>query len=97
MAVKSGVRFVFKEKSGTHVDLRFHLYSFIEAAVLRSFVLRYAGAPLASRVSFFFSFFLFFYLEISLFPSIFLVTLPFYLCMESTSYVFPFREVFSTM
>ena len=40
------------------------LYAFVEAAALRSIVLRYAGAPIATRV---FSFFL---LEMSLFPSI---------------------------
>ena len=39
------------------VLLRFRLYAFIEAAALRSIVLRYAGAPIATRVSFFFSFF----------------------------------------
>ena len=32
--------------------------------------------------------------EMSLFPSIFFVPLPFSLCMESTSYVLPFRMVF---
>ena len=36
-------------------------------------------------------FFPFVYLEISLFPSVCFVPLPFSLCMESTSYVFPFR------
>ena len=40
------------------VLLRFRLYAFIEAAALRSIVLRCAGAPIATRVSFFFSFFL---------------------------------------
>ena len=49
------------------VLLRFRLYAFIEAAALRSIVLRYAGAPIATRVSFFFPFV---YLEMSLFPSI---------------------------
>ena len=49
--------------------LRFRLYAFVEAAVLRSIVLRYAGVPIATRVSFFvFFFFSFVYLEISLFP-----------------------------
>ena len=42
----------------------FRLYAFVEAAALRSIVLRYAGAPIATRVSFCF--------EMSLFPSIFL-------------------------
>ena len=35
-----------------------------------------------------------FFLEMSLFPSIFLFHLPFSRCMESRSYVFPFRMVF---
>ena len=48
----------------------FRLYAFVEAADLRSIVLRFAGAPIATRVSFF-SFFPFVYLEMSLFPSIF--------------------------
>ena len=34
------------------VLLRFRLYAFVEAAVLRSIVLRYAGATIATRVSF---------------------------------------------
>ena len=45
----SGVPFVF-------VLLRFLLYAFVEAAALRSIVLRYAGAPIATRVFFFFFF-----------------------------------------
>ena len=32
------------------VLLRFRLYVFVEAAALRSIVLRYAGAPIATRV-----------------------------------------------
>ena len=35
------------------VLLPFRLYAFVEAAALRSSVLRYAGAPIATRVSFF--------------------------------------------
>ena len=50
-------------------------------------VLRNAGAPLATRVSFFFPFVS---LEMSLFPSIF-VPLSFCPCTESTSYVSPFH------
>ena len=50
------------------VLLRFRLYAFVDAAALRSIILRYAGVPIATRVSFFFPFA---YLEISLFPSIF--------------------------
>ena len=72
------------------VLLCFRLYAFVEAAALRLIVLRYAGAPIAARVSFFFSAFV--YLEMSLFPSIFVVV-PFPLshCMESTSLVLSFR------
>ena len=40
----------------------FVFYDFVEAAALRSIALRYAGAPIATRVSFFF-------FEMSLFPS----------------------------
>ena len=54
----SGVPFVL---------LRFRLDAFVEAAALRSIVVRYAGAPIATRVSFLH----FAYLEMSLFPSIF--------------------------
>ena len=42
----------------------FRLHAFVEAAALRSIVLRYAGAPIATRV------FLFLF-DVSLFPSIF--------------------------
>ena len=38
------------------VLLRFHLYAFVEAAALPSIVLRHAGTPIATRVSFFLSF-----------------------------------------
>ena len=47
--------------------LRFHLYAFVEAAVLRSINLRYGGVPIATRVSFF----PFVFLEMSFFPSVF--------------------------
>ena len=50
------------------VLLRFRLYAFVEAAALRSIVLRYAGAPIATRISFFFPFV---YLEVLLFPIFF--------------------------
>ena len=71
----------------------FRLYAFVEAAALRSIVLRCAGPPIATRVSFFFPFI---YLEMSPFPSIFVFFVPFplSLCMESTSYVLSFRMVF---
>ena len=53
----------------TFVLFRFRLCTFIEAAALRSIILRYAGAPTATRVS---SFFPYVSLEmLSLFPSIF--------------------------
>ena len=58
------------------VLLRFRLYALVEAAALRSIVLRYAGAPIATQVplfiyfSFFFFIFFVFCLEMSLFPSI---------------------------
>ena len=75
----------------------YQVYAFVEAAALRSIVLRYAGVPIATCVSFFF-FLLFFvvvYLEMSLFPSIYIfVPFPLSLCMESTSYVLSFRMVF---
>ena len=45
----SGVTFVL-------VCFVFHLYAFVEAAALRSIVLRYAGVPIATRLSFFLSF-----------------------------------------
>ena len=54
------------------------------------FFYRYAGAPIAARVSFFLTCV---YLEMWPFPSIF-VPLPLFLCMESTSYVLSFRMVF---
>ena len=49
-------------------SLFFRLYAVVEAAALRSIVLRYAGAPVAPRVSFFFPIV---GLEMSLFPSMF--------------------------
>ena len=54
--------------------VRFRLYAFVKAAALRSIVLRYAGASIATRFFSLFSFFFFpfVYLEmLSLFPSIF--------------------------
>ena len=77
--------------------LRFFLL-FTEAAALRSIVLRYVCVPTSTRsylttTCVLFVLFLLLPLEMSLFPSNF-VPLPFSLCMESTSYVFPFRMVF---
>ena len=60
-------------------------------AVLRSIILRYAGAPIATRFSFFF--FLLFLWRCPFFRVLF-VPLPVFLCMESTPYVFSFRMVF---
>ena len=51
------------------------LYAFVEAAALRSIVLRYAGAPIATRGSFCFV------LDMSLFPSFFFVPFPLSLCI----------------
>ena len=48
--------------------LCFRLYALTEAAALSSIVFRYAGAPIATRVSFIFPFV---YLEMSLFPNTF--------------------------
>ena len=60
------------------VLLRFCLHAFVEAAALRSIVLRYADAPIATRVSFFF--FLLFIWRCRFFR-VFFVPLPFSLCM----------------
>ena len=62
----------------------FILYAFVEAAALRSIVLRYAGAPIATRV-----FFCFFWR--CRFLRVFFVPFPLSLCMESTSYVLSSR------
>ena len=89
--------------SGHHpasCSLRFFPYALCSL----SSVLRYACAPTATRsylttvcVLFLFLFlpFFCFSVEMSLFPGNF-VPLPFYLCMESTSYVFSFRVGFFT-
>ena len=65
----------FAEVLRLFVLLHFRLYAFVEAAALRSLVLPNAGVSIATRV-FFFSFFLFVYLEMSLFPSILFCTNP---------------------
>ena len=70
-----------------HVWLRFRLYAFVEAAALRSIVLRYTGATIATRVpppSFI-------YLEVSFFQ-VFCVPLPFSRKVRRT--FFPFRMAF---
>ena len=66
-------------------ELRFHLYAFFEAAALPSIALRYAGAPIATRVP-------------CRFFRVFFVPLPLSLCcMESTSTFFPSDWCFSTL
>ena len=70
------------------VLLPFRLYAFVEAAALRSIVLRYAGAPIATRGSFFLFFLLFVWR--CRFFRVFFVPFPFSFCMESTSYVLSF-------
>ena len=50
----------------------FRLYDFVEAAALRSIILGYAGAPIATRV---FPLIVY-YLEMSPFPSIFFASFP---------------------
>ena len=76
------------------VLLRFRLYYafFVEAAAVRSIVLRYASAPIATRV--FFYLFIFFFLWRYRFFRVFFVPFPLSLCMESTYYVLSFRMVF---
>ena len=71
------------------VLLRFRLHAFVEAAALRSFVLRYADAPIATCVSFS----LLFVWRCHFF-GVFFVPLPFSLYMESTPYVLSFQMVF---
>ena len=66
----------------------FRLYAFVEAAALRSIVLRYAGVPLATRFSF-----INYYWRCRFFR-VFFVPFLLSLCMESTSYVLSFRMVF---
>ena len=68
------------------VLLRFRLYAFVEAAALRSIILRCAGPPIVTRDSFFLFPFCFFG-DVA-FSEYFFVPLPFSLCMESTSYGF---------
>ena len=70
----------------------FRRYAFVEAAALRSIVLRYAGAPVATRVS---SFFILLFIWRCRFFRVFFVLFPLSLCMESTSCVLSFRMVFS--
>ena len=61
------------------------LYAFVEAAALRSIILRYAGVPIDTRVSFV-------CLKMPFFPTIFFLSFPLSLCLESTSYVLSFPD-----
>ena len=70
------------------VLLRFRLDAFVEAAALRSIVLRYAGAPIATRVSFLFIW------TRRFFRVFVFVPLTLSLRMESTPCVLSFRMVF---
>ena len=81
MASFSGVTFVL-------FCFVFVFNAFVEAAALRLIVLRYAGAPIAIRVSLFFSFCL---CGDGDFFRVFFVPLSFSFCMESASYVLSFR------
>ena len=71
----------------------FRIYAFVEAVALRSVDLRYVGAPIATRVSFFLSFSLLFIWRCRFFR-VFFVPYPLSLCIESTSNVLSFRMVF---
>ena len=73
------------------VLLRFCLYAFVEAAALRSIVLRYAGSPIAPR---FFLFFFLLFIWRCRFSRVFFVPFPPSLYIETTSYVLFFRMVF---
>ena len=64
----------------------FRLHAFVEGAALRSIVLRYAGAPIATR-------FVLFIWRRRFFPSKFLYRFRFLFVMESTSHVLSFRMV----
>ena len=70
------------------VLLRFRLYAFVEAAALRSIVLRYAVASIGTPRVFFC-----FFLDVA-FSTIFLYHFRFLFVQESTSYVLSFRIVF---
>ena len=72
----------------------FRLYAFDEAAALRSIVLRYAGVPIDTRVSFFFFFSFFVYLEDVAFSDYFLYHFRFLFVWRVTSYALSFRMVF---
>ena len=69
------------------VLLRFRLYGFVEAATLRSIVLRYTGAPIAARIFCFV--FVFVYLEMSLFPSTLCTIAAFSFCRRGRRTFFP--------
>ena len=71
----------------------FRLYALVKVAALRSIVLRYAGAPTATRVSFFLSFFRLFIWRCRFFRVFFDTISAFYLYGEYV-YVLFFRMVF---
>ena len=72
------------------VLLRFRLHAFIEAVALRPIVLRHAGAPIATRL---FIYLFFVYLDMSLFPSIFLYHCRFSCVWRVRRSFVPFRMV----
>ena len=76
------------------VLLRFRLYAFVEAATNRSIVLRYAGAPIATRVCFSFLF-----IWRCRFSRVFFVPFPLSLCMDYRvrRTFFPSEWCFSTL
>ena len=69
----------------------FRLYDFVEAAALRSIVLRYAGVPIATHTHVFLFFFPYFFLLGDVAFSEYFFR---FLFEESTSYVLSFRMVF---
>ena len=66
----------------------FRLYAFVEAAALRSTVLRYAGAPIVTYI------FFFFFGDVTFSEYFLYHSFPLSLCMESTSYDFSFTMAF---
>ena len=75
------------------VLLRFRIYAFVEAAALRSIVLQYAGAPIATRVLFCFIPGII-YGDVAFSEYIFSYHCRFLFFIKSTSYVLFFRMVF---
>ena len=90
MSSFSGTTFVL-------IRFRFRLYAFIEAAALRSIVLRYSCAPTATRNYLTTVCGLFCLCFRDVIFSEYFCTIAVYLCMESTSYVFPSGWCFSAL